>query len=65
MKIWIDCRRGSAKIASYPFQVPVSRLPGTRIDPKTLYPQVASQLTTDKLASPPYGDVVFSYRYEG
>jgi hypothetical protein len=62
-KIFVDCRRGGKLIASYEHGWPIAVLPVPAPDRKLLIDQAKSQLTTDRLASPPYDDITFEVRY--
>ena len=62
-KIFVDCSRGGKIIASYEYGWPIGLLTSNLPDRQPLIDEAKTQLTTDRLAAPPYDGVTFSIRY--
>lgn len=60
--VFIDCLKHGKVIASYPIGIPIALLPGAPPDTKKLEEEAKSQLTTDRIAFPPYEGITCQMR---
>jgi hypothetical protein len=56
-KVFVKCWRRSQLLATYEFRVPASLAAPPLFDTVELISDAKSQLTTDRLAFPPYYDI--------
>lgn len=59
----VECQRNGEVIASYTFSVPHSIAAPGMADATQVMEDAKAQLTTDRLAFPPYDDIKFSMRH--
>ena len=61
-KIFVDCWRNGKRIASFEYGLPIALLPGLPKDRNKLIDEAMSQLTTGRIAFPPYHGITFKVR---
>ena len=62
-KILVDCRRNGESIRVYDFGWPIGMVPGPPPDRNSLIDEAKSNLTTERLAFPPWEDIEFEVYY--
>jgi hypothetical protein len=56
-KVYVKCWKGSQLLATYEFGVPASAAAPPLFDAAGMISEAKSQLTTDRLAFPPYDEI--------
>ena len=62
-KIFVDCRRDGRSLRIYEFGWPIAVVPGPSPERNKLIDEAKNNLTTDRIAFPPYAGITFDVRY--